>query len=359
MAESSEGLGRKAVLTIGAVVLVLLALATYLVVTDAPPPGPVPSAPADGGASPRLAGLRAELAGLEAENRSLRDRLTYLQAVAAGSDAISLPAPPGRLAVALVGPDGQPLADSKVTVRRKSLVVDRGGGYRWEREAKTGDDGRAEIGHLEAGEYEITHRFPGGYGFRRFGVGAGRATSIEIPAPSGRTVEGEARFFEGGPVSGATVTLDPGSRLPPGQLLYHVARAGDDGRFRLVNVPPGAYRSTLTGGPLGSRPVQRDVEVPAEGPATLTLLAAVPTLHGTVRDEATGRPIVGAKVRYTGFRWTATDADGSWRLLDVYVTEARDLEISKSGYRTETRRGVRVRPGEATRIDVSLTPEPK
>ena len=352
-------MSRKTLAFVGALLL-LLGILSLGLFHESPSGSPVPAPPPADDPAPEIARLQVVRDGLEKENRALGDRLLALRERredGGGREAGRTLAPGrGALDIRLTGPDGSPLGGAKITVSRDRGFVP-GHRRQAERELVTGESGGAVLRNLEAGQYQVFFRYPGGYGRIQIGVGPDRPTELRLSAPSGLTVEGEARHYQGGPVPGANVNLQ-GSRTDAlrGEL-YFVAKTDEEGRFRLENVPPGRYQANLTGKVLRYRNVTCVVEIDAASTELLVLTAGVPTLHGTVRDEVTGRPVPGAKVRVPGRKWTATDAEGAWRILDLYPAELMDLEVTKDGYRPKTRRAVRIRPGEAQRIAIVLSPE--
>ena len=78
-------------------------------------------------------------------------------------------------------------------------------------------------------------------------------------------------------------------------------------------------------------------------------------IAGTVTDEATGEPLVGANILIEGTSFgAATDNDGNYRILGVPVS-AYTVRAEFIGYRTVRMSNVRVNPGLTTPADFALS----
>lgn len=84
---------------------------------------------------------------------------------------------------------------------------------------------------------------------------------------------------------------------------------------------------------------------------------SVGTLSGTIVDEETGEPIIGANILLVGTTLgTVSDLDGKFAFGKIPIG-VYDVKISIVGYTTKIVRGVRIETEVSTRLDVILQPE--
>ena len=207
----------------------------------------------------------------------------------AGTSAGEPPAPSaatGALDIEVVSSAGTPLAGEGVMVEHDGRLE----ALRRRRFARTGADGRARVGGLDAGSVRV-HSGRGGE--VRADVPTGGVGSVRVALERGVTVEGVVVDAEGAPVPAAGLFIDVGGT---GKLsCLQVGTTDDAGRFRLEDVAAFASVSARRPGrtPSGARrvagqPGQSDrMKLVIGGPG-----AAV---RGTVVD-AQGRPVAGAVV---------------------------------------------------------------
>jgi protocatechuate 3,4-dioxygenase beta subunit len=181
---------------------------------------------------------------------------------------------------------GTPLAGEGVMVEHDGRLE----ALRRRRFARTGADGRARVGGLDAGSVRV---HSGRGGDVRADVPAGGVGSVRVALERGVTVEGVVVDAEGAPVPAAGLFVDVGGA---GKLsCLQVGITDHAGRFRLEDVAAFASVSARRPGrtPSGARrvagqPGQSDrMKLVIGGPG-----AAV---RGTVVD-AEGRPVAGAVV---------------------------------------------------------------
>ncbi|MFD9498186.1 MFS transporter [Streptomyces sp. NPDC060035] len=155
----------------------------------------------------------------------------------------------GRLAGAVVTPDGAPVRDAAVTltdVRGEVVATTR-----------TGREGSYVIGELVAGEYTLAASAPA---FRPaalpVGVQAARETRQDIELAGGAVLRGVVRAPGGRVVEDARVTL-----LDAAGNVVDTLATGPDGAFRFVDLSTGEYTVIAAGYP----PVATVLQVPGGG----------------------------------------------------------------------------------------------
>lgn len=146
--------------------------------------------------------------------------------------------------------------------------------------------------------------------------GEGRLDALALVSATNQAELGEVTGTvthdgTGEPVRGAAV------RLTSGDLVRSV-RTADDGSYG-ANVPAGEYQATVIA--FGYETIAVTVTVTAGRTTNTDLrLSAVKgfTVSGKVLDEATGKPLPGAKVTVAGTRFaTTTGADGAYSVPNV------------------------------------------
>jgi hypothetical protein len=102
--------------------------------------------------------------------------------------------------------------------------------------------------------------------------------------------------------------------------------------------------------------VRIELQVPRTGALRRDVVVGVVSLHGTVRDSASGLPIRGVSVRLQcgSSAQTTTDHDGVFSFEDLYPANL-EVVFARNGY------GIRVKPvsvrdGEATEFNINLDP---
>ena len=163
---------------------------------------------------------------------------------------------------------------------------------------KAGADGRFEIGGAGEGTYSLSGTLPRG------GAGISRNVTREVVVAAGQTeVETELAFAPGGTISG---TVTRGGSAVPGAFLvasqrggsgtrnFATGSAGDDGTFRLSDLPNGSYS-------LSARVTQADMvgaqkTVELDGDAVVDLEIPTRAISGTVVEAGSGVPLVAAYV---------------------------------------------------------------
>ena len=155
----------------------------------------------------------------------------------------------GRLAGAVVTPDGAPVRDAAVTltdVRGEVVATTR-----------TGREGSYVISELVAGEYTLAASAPA---FRPaalpVSVQAARETRQDIELAGGAVLRGIVRAPGGRAVEDARVTLLDAAGNVVGTLT-----TGSDGAFRFVDLPTGEYTVIAAGYP----PVATVLQLPGGG----------------------------------------------------------------------------------------------
>jgi hypothetical protein len=222
-----------------------------------------------------------------------------------------------------------------------------------------------------SGTFRVVDLPPGSYylGFYRDGYQRGKLDDVEVsegaitevgidlqPAglvvlrlrtPEGRTVTGTAQF-QFSPVQG--------------QGTYASAERRTDGYgvARCERIRPGTYLlRTLIGG-YEVEPARVEVgrsETPIDVVCRPVAREGVPLLSGVVRDARTEEPVPGATIAARqGFEDPAiTNEEGRYALW--WRGEGSvDLIVSRDGYGIRFLRGVRLKQGEGTRLDIELTP---
>lgn len=197
----------------------------------------------------------------------------------------------------------------------------------------------------------------------------------------GATVAGQIYVKETGQAaSGAVVTLAPaaGEWSPQGRLPHISATADALGAFTLAGVPAGGHKLTARRGKLrllSTEQGESHFSLAVSDRETTTLpdlfLYGGHTVTGTVRDEATSKPLEGVAL-WSG-TWTdhhqtrkaITDADGSYRLSGIFPAESSmNLYVEKKGYHipiysyyARPYLPLRIEPGQLeVRRDIDLTP---
>lgn len=216
--------------------------------------------------------------------------------------------------------DGRPLPGVKVKIHDPiyaGTVTDGAGHYAFR--------------NLTASAYDVQFRKPG-YGpryLRDVEIEAGAAKPVDVELTRGAVLDVYVRDTEDRPVAGPVgLTVRPGGG---GNLDLD-----DEGHARYADLPPGRYALSIRRNDLDS--ASDSVEIgPGENTVRLrvqrrpyTLGKGVRSVHGTVRNVRTGKPVPG--VRIGGPRGEVfTDADGAYVLHDLPVGE-HWVHLTREGF---------------------------
>jgi len=232
----------------------------------------------------------------------------------------------GDLRILVVDGQGTPLPNTKVSVVRYE-----GGKTAQKEDAVTDAAGTAVVRKLEDAKHYVNVNIGTGVRSMTVPVVAGRVTEVRFEVAPGVEVTGVVRDHEKGPLAKVSVTL-VGTKNQVRATLG--ARTDEEGRYRIRNVPPGAYTISASGGAIGySRRPQARLTVKVPGPVTKDIVVGLPGLSGVVRDKDTGRPIAGVSVQIQRgvFRNVSTDVAGKFTFLDL-PKGSYQLVVSKKGY---------------------------
>ena len=267
-------------------------------------------------------------------------------------------------------PKGRPVEGARVRVSEANadpLSGRRRGGA--EPDAVSAQDGFFRIADRRSGETLDVD-------VRAAGYGPGSAPGVRVPSeepvrivlqPSS-AVEGRAVDPDGKPIAGAQVSLIPEAPAAMGRgfVMFTTenvrnAVSGDDGAFRMEDVPPGTYQ--LQGRAAGRRNAEMSgLEVrPAQDLANVeVVLQAGAVVEGRVSSG--GRPVPGAEVEVAEPETSiamirihppnvTSDGDGFYR-LDGVAPGSRTVRVRREGFSTAAR-DLEVRAGENV-LDFSL-----
>jgi hypothetical protein len=246
-----------------------------------------------------------EIRLLREENAALRARLAEME-----KPRPDLPPELGTIAVAQ---QGEPIAGADTALLR-CFVFDREGrpqagrtvdfrsnaktpAERWSGTITMDASGGGEIAGLRPGTYGATLAFPNGQWSRWVTVEAGRAAVVKfwIPGKDAGSVSGRVLRYGGEPAREELVFASPAFHEYPGANMSYMTKTDADGRYTFQELPPGSVRITAHIS-LENLKAEREVEVPKGGKAVADFVLGVPTVTGTVRDDATGEPIAGVSL---------------------------------------------------------------
>ena len=144
----------------------------------------------------------------------------------------------------------------------------------------------------------------------------------------------------GAPIAGAAVSYSGGA-----------ATTGANGAYSLAGVTEGSYAVSVSAAGYNGQSPQVSVGPGANVVKNVALAPLPGTVTGTVVDVATGTPLVGATVTYSG---GSTTTDGQGRYSVSAVTEGSyAFTASASGYSPQTQT-VAVGPGATVSLNLSL-----
>lgn len=144
-------------------------------------------------------------------------------------------------------------------------------------------------------------------------------------------------------VSGATVSYSGGSTT-----------TAADGSYTLNGVLVGEHVVRVAAP--GYATASSALYAQGGGAATLDFTLAPPaTLHGTVTQQGSGMPIVGATITYIGGLVT-TDIDGSYTINGI-ESGSRAIAVAATGYQSSEQL-VDLPPNGTVTLDLTLTPKP-
>ena len=259
---------------------------------------------------------------------------------------IELPAPrPVTGAVLATG--GPAVAGARVAVRSASAAA---GGAEFFAEAVSGADGKFTIPNAPSGPSATSVRAKGFVPYWRVSP-PGRAQAQErIVLEPGGTVSGTVTDVSGKPAAGAIVLLG-----------LAAVRTDSSGRYRLAAVAAGARTvEAISGEDLIARRGNVAVRTAAEATVDLRLAAAA-SIAGTVVDEKTRRPIVGAYVRVLDSgrprKVVATDAQGKFRAPGLEPGKYT-VRAERTGYLATSLTGITAAAGTARSPAVAIALEP-
>jgi hypothetical protein len=310
---------------------------------ESPAPTPLPDPSAD--LRTEIERLKQANAELTEENRRLQLALDQLREQAGAT--------PGdedcTVRVLVTNETGQAKPRTKVSLHLDGLPYPRN-----ERDAVTGPDGVAVFETVPVRKASASVRRGGGIYRQAVKTAAGAVVEVALAVPSGGCrITGGVRDRVKGPLPGVNVYLNAYAR---GSSVGFTAETDGQGRYEFQEVPEGQYYATAMGGPLPSnRPVRKMVDVPAGGTLVVDFTTGVPSLEGTVRDAATGRPIPGVSVRAgNGGGAATTDGEGRYELYGVRPG-AQKVQAGCDGYGYAFLKDVEVVEG-GSRLDITLRP---
>ncbi|HEX5720596.1 MAG TPA: carboxypeptidase-like regulatory domain-containing protein [Thermoanaerobaculia bacterium] len=261
----------------------------------------------------------------------------------------------------VTGPDGRPIEGAQVSVAEATgdpiAALARG---EEPPAAVTSLDGFFRVEDRRSGETVDVE-------VRRSGYAKGSAPGVQVPSeepvrivllPSS-AVEGRTVDPDGKPVPGARIVLDPmgPTAMSRGRAVFTVeamkhALSGDDGSFRIEDVPPGTFElMALAAGRQPANMTSLEVRSGQDLRGVEVVLRPGAVLEGRVLAPG-GRPIPGARVSLveTGSigtmraGWARTDGDGRYR-LDAVPPGTRLFRADSEGFRERVRE-LEVRAGE-------------
>jgi hypothetical protein len=225
---------------------------------------------------------------------------------------------------------------------------------------RTDEQGSFEVLGLDPGLYRVAVRHPDfAPAVSQARVEAGSGARLDVRLERGAAVSGRLVGADGTGVRGrVSVEEMDGAGVPVTVSEVLRAEAGDDGRFRLERVPPGAHALQATGS--GHAPKRIDVSV--GGSAVVDLgdveLESGLAIRGRVVDKG-GSPVGDARIEGFHFRFGASmgrytaqsEPDGAF-VLGGLEPGLHELRAEAAGY------GPATRSVEAGADDVAIVLDP-
>ncbi|MHC4732283.1 MAG: carboxypeptidase regulatory-like domain-containing protein, partial [Planctomycetota bacterium] len=221
----------------------------------------------------------------------------------------------------------------------------------------TDEHGRYRLTGLPAGRYSVSASKDGYATGRayRVEVNTGLARRQDFALETAAIVHLHFVDAQGHPVTGQFKFKVEGGE---GRSFSTTVTAEGEGRLRYARLLPGPY--TLTVRRAGWRDASQQVDIkPGENTVRFEVERTRPkrvSLHGTIRDATTGRPIAGARIWIqSGWRHTSSDAQGRYAFEDLWPGRWQ-LFVRKDCFAEVVRQGVAIEKGKATKIDLELQP---
>ncbi|MBI3464071.1 MAG: carboxypeptidase regulatory-like domain-containing protein, partial [Planctomycetes bacterium] len=202
---------------------------------------------------------------------------------------------------------GLGISGATVSYSGGSSTTDANGGYR--------------LIDIPSGQHEVTVSAPGYATVRRTqSVQPEEVVTLDLELTVAGTVSGRVTAMDtGAAVGGATITYTGGSTT-----------TDVDGNYLITDIAPGSQ--ALVASASGYHSAEQAVVVVGHGSASLDFALAVKqaSIRGEIEDAATGEPIVGATVQYSGGVITTNDL-GFYRFENV-SPGAHLVTVSTDGY---------------------------
>jgi large repetitive protein len=222
---------------------------------------------------------------------------------------------------------------------RAGVNVSASGPRAWWGSARTGPDGRFELGGAPPGTITLRASAPD------FAAGTTRHARGSVTVAEGRgDVEAEI-VFEGGASLSGRITRG-GQALPEARVVLDDARgdpAGSgrtdpSGAYRVEGIAPGTYTASVSASQgMGERIVRRPVRI--DGAASLDVDLPLASLRGVVVDGATKQPLANVLVGVFPvgepegrFVRATTDSNGRF-FVEGLEPGTWDLKVRRTGYR--------------------------
>ena len=174
-----------------------------------------------------------------------------------------------------------------------------------------------------------------------------RGNTVAVSTDVG-TLAGTVKDTSNNPISGATVTTNPGS---------FSATTNGSGSYTISNVPVATYNVTAQAANFSPSTATGKTVSTSQTTTVNFNLAAGPTtgtITGTVTNVSGGSPISGATVQTTtGSYSTTTNGSGVYTLSNV-APGSYTVQVSKSGFDTEQSTGVSVIAGLTTTRNIQI-----
>jgi hypothetical protein len=156
-----------------------------------------------------------------------------------------------------------------------------------------------------------------------------------------------------GSIKGVVTDSVTGAKIAGAAVSYSGGATTTDsaGAYSLTGVPEGSYAVSVSADGYNGQSPQVSVGPGANVTKNVALVPLPGTVSGTVADVATGTPLAGATVTYSGGN-TSTDAQGRYSIPSV-TEGSYAFTASASGYSPQTQT-VAVGPGATVSLNLSL-----